>query len=105
MRKNRECDGRPEGVVVGASEHRTSLRARAPRYQNPDRSSEHTISRSWNGPWLRLAYLCQVAIVDAGKQQLCRDGAHKRGKHVPLRVPHVALRAQESVCRMAPSKR
>ena len=37
----------------------------------------------------------ELAIVDPGEEKLRRDGADERHEHVPLRVPGIALRAEE----------
>src|SRR5439155_1106726 len=54
---------------------------------------------------LRLQQVGQAAIVNASKQQLCRDRAQKSGEHVPLRVPHVALRTKEGIRGVTARKR
>ena len=47
----------------------------------------------------------QLAVVHPPQQQLRRDGPAAREEHVPLRVPHVALRAEERAGRVAACER
>src|SRR6266850_645564 len=54
---------------------------------------------------LRRQQFGQAAVVKARQQQLRRDRAQKSGEHVPLCVPHVALRTKERVRRMTAGER
>src|SRR5947199_8058062 len=60
---------------------------------------------SGNGASFLLRQIGQAAVVAASKYQLCGDSAQKSREHVPLRVPHVALRTEEGVCRMPAGER
>src|SRR5437867_4254549 len=54
---------------------------------------------------LRRQQFGQATVVDTSEQQLRRDGAQQRGEHVPLRVPHVALRTEQCVGGMIAGER
>src|SRR5437867_8654729 len=54
---------------------------------------------------LRRQQFGQATVVDTSEQQLRRNRAQQRGEHVPLRVPHVALRTEEGVGRMTAGER
>src|SRR5262249_6277406 len=64
-------------------------------------SSRRSRRRRRGGCASRDAQARELAVVLAREQQLRRDRADEREEHVPLRVPGVALRAEEGLRRLA----